>query len=332
MSKRGHRSSSSSSVDSAEEQRRQDLKERDEFSKRLKAKDENKTRKVLESSSSKKSFEEAAKRLKLEVEDREKMLPQLRVMSRRKYLEKRKDDKVAELEADIIDDEYLFQDDVLTEREKQDRTYKRQLLKIAKDHEKARDLERVQRYHMPQDMKKGEKYDYVEVDEREKLPNSEQKKWEAEQLASAVFKFGSKDAGSSKQQEEYDLLLDDQIEFIQALTLDGTKEKDRKPEVTESERKKMTIEETKKSLPVYPFRDDLIAAIREHQVLIIEGETGSGKTTQIPQYLYEAGFTDDKKKIGCTQPRRVAAMSVAARVAEEMGVKLGNEVIYFMTQ
>jgi len=64
------------------------------------------------------------------------------------------------------------------------------------------------------------------------------------------------------------------------------------------------------------------------QVLIIEGETGSGKTTQIPQYLYESGFADDGKIIGCTQPRRVAAMSVAARVAHEMAVKLGNEVGY----
>lgn len=62
--------------------------------------------------------------------------------------------------------------------------------------------------------------------------------------------------------------------------------------------------------------------------MIIQGETGSGKTTQIPQYLHEAGFTEGGKKIGCTQPRRVAAMSVAARVAQEMGVKLGNEVGY----
>jgi pre-mRNA-splicing factor ATP-dependent RNA helicase DHX16 len=60
----------------------------------------------------------------------------------------------------------------------------------------------------------------------------------------------------------------------------------------------------------------------------LKGETGSGKTTQIPQYLYEDGYTKDKKKIGCTQPRRVAAMSVSARVAQEMGVKLGNEVGY----
>ena len=61
-------------------------------------------------------------------------------------------------------------------------------------------------------------------------------------------------------------------------------------------------------------------------MLIIEGETGSGKTTQIPQYLYEDGYTAKKLKIGCTQPRRVAAMSVAARVSDEIGTKLGNEV------
>jgi len=57
------------------------------------------------------------------------------------------------------------------------------------------------------------------------------------------------------------------------------------------------------------------------------GETGSGKTTQIPQYLHEAGYTA-KGKVACTQPRRVAAMSVAARVSQEMGVKLGHEVGY----
>ncbi len=81
-----------------------------------------------------------------------------------------------------------------------------------------------------------------------------------------MFKFGAKDASKN---EEYELLLEDQIEFIQALTLEGTK-KDKKSEVSETERKKMDIAETKKSLPVFPFRDDLIAAIREHQVSLLQ--------------------------------------------------------------
>lgn len=69
----------------------------------------------------------------------------------------------------------------------------------------------------------------------------------------------------------------------------GTKENDLEKEeiLTEQEQKKQSIQEVRKSLPVYPFREDLLAAIDEHQILIIEGETGSGKTTQIPQYLCE---------------------------------------------
>ena len=64
---------------------------------------------------------------------------------------------------------------------------------------------------------------------------------------------------------------------------------------------------------MFKFRDELLKAIEEYQVLIVVAETGSGKTTQIPQYLHETGYTK-LGKIGCTQPRRVAAMSVAARV------------------
>jgi pre-mRNA-splicing factor ATP-dependent RNA helicase DHX16 len=104
-SKRQH----SSDSDSAEESRRVDLKERDEFANRLKKRDEDRVKKISESTS-KRTYEEAAKRLKLEAEDRDKLLPKLRVQSRRKYLEKRKEDKVIELEADIADDEYLFEE------------------------------------------------------------------------------------------------------------------------------------------------------------------------------------------------------------------------------
>lgn len=103
--------SSSDSVDSEEEARRRDLKERDEFADRLKKKDEGKTRNIVHASD-KRAYEEAAKRLKMENEGREKMIPKLRVESRRKYLEKRKEDKIVELEADIVDDEYLFEEEM----------------------------------------------------------------------------------------------------------------------------------------------------------------------------------------------------------------------------
>lgn len=90
----------------------------------------------------------------------------------------------------------------------------------------------------------------------------------------------------------------------------------------------MSIQEVRRSLPVYDHRESLLAAIAEHQVVIVSAETGSGKTTQIPQFLHEAGYTKNGMKVGCTQPRRVAAMSVAARVAEEVGTRLGQEVGY----
>ncbi|TMW48094.1 hypothetical protein DOY81_006834 [Sarcophaga bullata] len=89
----------------------------------------------------------------------------------------------------------------------------------------------------------------------------------------------------------------------------------------------MSLLEQRQSLPIYKLRDDLIKAVTDNQILIVIGETGSGKTTQITQYLAECGFTA-RGKIGCTQPRRVAAMSVAKRVAEEFGCRLGQEVGY----
>ena len=86
-----------------------------------------------------------------------------------------------------------------------------------------------------------------------------------------------------------------------------------------------SIKEQRESLPIYRFKDQIIEAVANNQMLVVIGETGSGKTTQMTQYLAEAGYTS-RGKIGCTQPRRVAAMSVAKRVAEEVGCRLGEEV------
>ena len=78
-------------------------------------------------------------------------------------------------------------------------------------------------------------------------------------------------------------------------------------------------------LPITARREEIVATIRQHQVLILAGETGSGKTTQLPKMCLEA-LGDFQGTIGCTQPRRVAAMSVSKRVAEELGVPWGREV------
>src|SRR5215213_7171990 len=80
-------------------------------------------------------------------------------------------------------------------------------------------------------------------------------------------------------------------------------------------------------LPVSERRDDIAAAIRDSQVVIVAGETGSGKTTQLPKICLELGRGRDKL-IGHTQPRRIAARSVAERIAEELGTELGDLVGY----
>jgi ATP-dependent helicase HrpA len=78
-------------------------------------------------------------------------------------------------------------------------------------------------------------------------------------------------------------------------------------------------------LPITARKDEIIAAIRAHQVVVIAGETGSGKTTQIPKMCLEAGLGIEAR-IGCTQPRRVAALSISRRIAEELNVNWGREV------
>ncbi|RID54923.1 hypothetical protein BRARA_G02209 [Brassica rapa] len=90
------------------------------------------------------------------------------------------------------------------------------------------------------------------------------------------------------------------------------------------------ILEKRKSLPVYAQKQEFLQCLMSNQTLILVGETGSGKTTQIPQFVLEAVHENHPSKwlVGCTQPRRVAAMSVASRVAEEMDVAIGEEVGY----
>ena len=81
-------------------------------------------------------------------------------------------------------------------------------------------------------------------------------------------------------------------------------------------------------LPVSAARDDIAQAVRSSQVVIVSGQTGSGKTTQLPKILLELGRGSHGRQIVHTQPRRIAARTVAERIAAEMGVRLGDEIGY----
>ena len=94
-------------------------------------------------------------------------------------------------------------------------------------------------------------------------------------------------------------------------------------------KKYLSIREQRESLPIFQFKEELRKNIGSNRIIIIVGETGSGKTTQLTQYLAEWGYAK-YGRIGCTQPRRVAAMSVAQRVSLEFGCKLKEEVGYLI--
>ncbi|KAI9789082.1 MAG: Cyclin-dependent kinase catalytic subunit [Candelina submexicana] len=333
---------------SAERARDRDLKERDEFAKRLKGRDDGRTKKLVEDRSSTKEGKALAQRRAL-AEDaaaRSAALPDLRERSRQEYLRKREIERLALLRKQVAEEseELRSNPEGLTQRERTEFAKNREVLRIAE--ERLRVDDHLDGYMLPEDYitEKGKidrkrKEDalykrYVDRDEHgQERFVTEQEQWEREQTIKAkaqVSRTERVDEG------DYEYVFDDtqNINFIMDSRIEGdakalTKEQRfLQEQLRAAEKKAASLEETRKSLPIYGYREQLLAAVENFQVIIIVGETGSGKTTQIPQYLHEAGYTKDGLKVGCTQPRRVAAMSVAARVAEEMNVKVGNEVGY----
>ncbi|KAK9926087.1 hypothetical protein M0R45_023339 [Rubus argutus] len=319
----------------SEEERLRDQREREQLERNIRERDTAATRKLTERKLSKKEEEEAVRRSKAsernETED-------LRKVSRQEYLKKREQKKLEEIRDEIEDEQYLFDGVKLTDSEYRNLSYKKQIFDLVT--KRAVEDENPNEYRIPDayDEEGGVNQEkrfsvamqrYRDQGAGDKMnPFAEQEAWEDHQIGKATLKFGSKN--KKRTSDEYQFVFEDQIDFITASVMDGDKFEDGQPADLLESRTKSALEklqEDRKTLPIYAYRDELLKAIDEHQVLVIVGETGSGKTTQIPQYLHEAGYTK-RGKIGCTQPRRVAAMSVAARVSQEMGVKLGHEVGY----
>ncbi|XP_012570929.1 pre-mRNA-splicing factor ATP-dependent RNA helicase DEAH1 [Cicer arietinum] len=320
----------------SEEERLKDQREKEELVQHMRERDAAGTRKLTEQKLTRKEEEEAIRRSNAAENDD---IQNLRKFSRQEYLKKREEKKLEELRDDIEDEQYLFEGVKLSEVELRELRYKKEIYELIK--KRSEEADNVNEYRMPEayDQEGGVNQEkrfsvamqrYRDTNAEEKMnPFAEQEAWEEHQIGKAVLKYGSKN--KKQDADDYQFVFEDQIDFIKASVMDGDKfDYEEMADSIEKSKAKSALEalqEERKKLPIYHYRDELLQAVQDHQVLVIVGETGSGKTTQIPQYLHEAGYTKHGM-IACTQPRRVAAMSVAARVAQELGVKLGHEVGY----
>lgn len=326
--------------DEHSEDEQDDTRERQEFEKRLREKDQASTRKLIKEKDSKQT--DKVKQTDVSTKD----LQDIRIRSRQVYLQKRSVQELALLRRQVAEEtEEERTNPNLSQAERNEFALNREALRLAEEREDIDD--HIDGYAMPDDYitEKGKldvkrKQDalynrYIDRDERGRERYvTEHEEWEREQLAKTKAQIVVADRVN---EQDYDYVFDEQqqLRWVTDATMKGglaqmetQEQRLAAQQLLAAERKAKTIEEKRKTLPVYQYRQTFLDAVATYQILIIVGETGSGKTTQLPQYLYEAGYCKKGMKVGCTQPRRVAAMSVAARVAEEVGVKLGNEVGY----
>lgn len=386
---------SDSHSDSSTYNRDRDLKERDEFVKRMQKRDSEKTKsyhrdeKEKELNKAQSQKRKAERDLKLargetvidEATGKELNIKEFRELSRREYLKKRTPKELMLLEQSIQDEQDLFGDmSQMTARERKEFELKKKILAMAKQRENDKDdpnnEDKVDGfYHLPDDYdKQREQITKAQKDSallsggrytEDKLEKTEQELWEESQKNRVAGLTRTKkrrrtETGKNKANEEeddkkYDFVFEEQVDFVMQGKTEGYDDRQIRKmssQKSESASKLASVKlkqeissspstivksstssshqkilEGRKKLPVYPYREEFLSAVKTNQVLILCGETGSGKTTQLPQYLHEVGYSK-LGKIGCTQPRRVAAMSVAARVAQEMNVRVGHEVGY----
>jgi pre-mRNA-splicing factor ATP-dependent RNA helicase DHX16 len=323
----------------------EDIKERDAFVTRLLDRDESKTKKA--DTLTAEQIQELATRGAISASSKDRnVINHLREISRQHYLKKREDKELKLLEVGLRDDEYLFDGVELTAEERKRKELNQKILSMARN--KYRFDVQDDGYHIPDGYE--DERGRIDKDKRDAVlttryaddeeVKTEQELWEEEQSKIATVHFGARDR--KRASDDYEYVFEDQISFVtNEMKLQGTREGGdsaddalhAQADLRDQEEVLKTLTDheklihLRKTLPVYSYREEFLEAVQDNKVLVVVGETGSGKTTQIPQYLYEAGWSK-LGKIGCTQPRRVAAMSVAARVSQEMNVKLGQEVGY----
>jgi len=314
-----------------------DRLERDLLEQRMREKDNDKSK-------NKKPNLESAYNAKLILSEDERIIlsQQMRKMSRYSYLKMRTEQQLDVWKRRLEDEHKLFKGVKLTDEEMKINEINQKIFELAS--KKLEKEPETDKYVMPTgfeddkgkiDFDKKYKVLYDKFKEK-KTEENEDEIWEKSQKTRTKNLYGAQNV--KKPSDKYSLIMEDQIDFIQNEVLEGFLLESRDkgiceetdvPQVFKSEKelKNEEIQRNRQLLPIHSYKNELLQAIRDFQILIIVGETGSGKTTQIPQYLHEIGYSKFGR-IGCTQPRRVAAMSVAARVAYEMDTKLGHEVGY----
>jgi pre-mRNA-splicing factor ATP-dependent RNA helicase DHX16 len=253
-------------------------------------------------------------------------LQDLRLRSRQDYLAKRGAEQVLLLQKRVEEeDEERRTNPRLSKAELEEFDRNRETLRLALQH--AAIDEGAPQYILP-DADYSNKSELLNRKHKEQYV-SEVQEWENEQTSKARAQIKRPDR---VQEADYEFVFDTatSIDFIADASSRIDPDKAQLQQMLDAaETQANTIAQQRAALPIAKFKDEIIAAVTEFPVTIVTAETGSGKTTQLTQYLNDGGFTKNGTMIiGCTQPRRVAAMSVAKRVAEEFGCRLGNEVGY----
>ena len=284
----------------------EDLEERDALVQRMRERDEQRTRRLeAEQGLSQQEIAELATRGTVDPLAREDDVKMMRKFARQAYLDKWEAKQLDLLQAEVDQEEQLFGDESLTAEEKQQHELSKKILAMAKDRhrfQKNDDGYRVPDAYedRPKDQSLAEARESAlnQRYEEEEEPLTEQELWDQEQ---------QRRAGSSRQKKksrydvsDEDYVFEDHVDFVRDAMLMKGKDDVKKgkkadlavPEIERSSRDskklaKLTAHEellaVRKKLPVYAYREEFLEAVQDNQVLIVVGETGSGKTTQLPQ-------------------------------------------------